>query len=143
MDEGDGRYGFVAPSDLLPVAQDMKGIDIIPVMFHEIGHSLGIDANDETKHNLGGYTLYKFTDDALNPNTFGAHLYDQLGRRVDKANLWIMTPKTYEQIMKSGSAEVINYSSRLVFLTTSRWLFKYKEQEIVRQNVVRKFSHYK
>ena len=107
VDQGDGRYGFVANSDLLPVAQDMKGIDIIPVMFHEIGHSLGIDANDETKHNLGGYTLYKFTDDALNPNTFGAHLYDQLGRRVDKANLWIMTPQTYEQIMKSGSAEVI------------------------------------
>ena len=38
---------------------------------------------------------------------------------------------------------IISYSSRLVFLTTSRWLFKYKEQEIVRQNVVRKFSHYK
>ncbi|MBO6305025.1 MAG: autotransporter domain-containing protein [Selenomonadaceae bacterium] len=107
VDEGDGRYGFVANSDLLPVAQDMKGIDIIPIMFHEIGHSLGVDANDETKYNLGGYTLYKFTDDALNSNTFGAHLYDQTGRRVDKTNLWIMTPKTYEQIMKSGSAEVI------------------------------------
>ena len=44
VDQGDGRYGFVANSDLLPVAQDMKGIDIIPVMFHEIGHILHGDA---------------------------------------------------------------------------------------------------
>ena len=106
-DEGDGRYGFVTPKGLLPVAQEMNGIDIIPVMFHEIGHSLGIGAKNsfEFRPSLG--ILYRFSDDAANANSYAAHLYDQTGRRADKSNLWIMTPKSYEQVMNNGTPEDI------------------------------------
>jgi len=86
-DEGDGRYGFVTPEVLLPVAQEMNGLDIVPVMFHEIGHSLGISAG-------GSYSYL-------------SHLYDQTGRRFDKPDLWIMTSEKYKYYMDNGTLEEI------------------------------------
>ncbi|MBO6305732.1 MAG: autotransporter domain-containing protein [Selenomonadaceae bacterium] len=101
-DEGDGRYGFVTSKALLPVAQEMNGIDITPVMFHEIGHSLGISVTRGVEKNI-----WRFTDGAANANSFTAHLYDQTGRRADKSGLYIMTSEKYEDYMNNGTPEDI------------------------------------
>ena len=54
----------------------------------------------------------------------------------------IITPEEYELAQKVIGEKII-YSSRPVFLATSRCPFNYKEQEIVRQSVIRIFSYYK
>ena len=104
INENDGRYGFVAPLSPKPVATEMSGCPIIPVMFHEIGHSLGVLASPKPNSDYG---LYQFGDAAENANSFTSHLYDQNGRRADHAGLWVMTSQTYEAIMNSDRPDVI------------------------------------
>ncbi|MBR3622547.1 MAG: autotransporter domain-containing protein [Selenomonadaceae bacterium] len=100
--EGDGRYGFVTPNALLPVAQEMNGIDIIPMMFHEIGHSLGILTSRSFEEEI-----VRISDGAANANSFTAHLYDQTGRRADKPGVYIMTSENYKSYMNNGTPEDI------------------------------------
>ena len=101
-DEGDGRYGFVTPKGLLPVPQEMNGIDIIPMMFHEIGHSLGILTSRSFEEEI-----VRISDGAANANSFTAHLYDQTGRRADKPGVYIMTSEKYKSYMNNGTPEDI------------------------------------
>ena len=85
LDEiNDGGYGFVKPiyyASPTPVLR--LGIDIGSVMFHEIGHSLGI--NSATTNYAFGFpgmsnNLSTFKD--FDEKTFTAHLYDQNGTQA-------------------------------------------------------------
>ncbi|MBR4014918.1 MAG: hypothetical protein IKI88_01775, partial [Anaerotignum sp.] len=82
--EGDGGYGFIRPDYYAsPMAQSILGVDIAAVMFHEIGHSLGIGASTEKLSiNFAGqdYSIFYFDD--FDEKNYAAHLYDQYGRQA-------------------------------------------------------------
>ena len=107
LNENDGRYGFVATPIPKPVPTEMRGSPIIPIMFHEIGHSLGILCGPTQKILFPNYAPYQFGDAAENADSFTSHLYDQNGRRADHAGLWIMTSQAYEAIMNSGIPDAV------------------------------------
>lgn len=107
LNENDGRYGFVATPIPKPVPTEMRGSPIIPVMFHEIGHSLGILCGRTQKILFPDYAPYQFGDAAENADSFTSHLYDQNGRRADHAGLWIMTSQAYEAIMNSDIPDAV------------------------------------
>ena len=99
IDENDGQFGWITTDYYaLPVAQAMKGIDITSVMFHEIGHSIGIlaDRNDNPYEiSCDGTKLMLFGDAADNPYTFTSHLRDQSGKEA-KSGMWILSNKIFE-----------------------------------------------
>ena len=80
----DGGYGFVKPEYYAsPTPQNILGVDIAAVMFHEIGHSLGIGAStDKLSINFAGqdYSIFYFND--FDEKNYAAHLYDQYGRQA-------------------------------------------------------------
>ena len=80
----DGGYGFVKPEYYAsPTPQNILGVDIAAVMFHEIGHSLGIGASkDKLSINFAGqdYSIFYFDD--FDEKNYAAHLYDQYGRQA-------------------------------------------------------------
>ncbi|MBR2773375.1 MAG: autotransporter outer membrane beta-barrel domain-containing protein [Selenomonadaceae bacterium] len=84
INEGDGEYGWINTYYYaFPIAQAMKSEDITPVMFHEIGHSLGLSADRrDNPYNLSfdGYEVFILGDGADNPNDYTSHLRDQFGR---------------------------------------------------------------
>ena len=72
----DGGYGFVKPEYYAsPTPQNILGVDIAAVMFHEIGHSLGIGAStDKLSINFAGqdYSIFYFND--FDEKNYAAHL---------------------------------------------------------------------
>ncbi|WP_029544661.1 autotransporter domain-containing protein [Selenomonas sp. AB3002] len=80
----DGGYGFVNSAYYAnPTPQNILGTDISAVMFHEIGHSLGISAfTGSFSSTLNGttYTINGFRD--VDEKSFSAHLYDQYGTKA-------------------------------------------------------------
>ena len=80
----DGGYGFVKPEYYAsPTPQNILGVDIAAVMFHEIGHSLGIGAStNKLSTNFAGhdYSIFYFND--FDEKNYAAHLYDQYGRQA-------------------------------------------------------------
>ena len=73
----DGGYGFVKPEYYAsPTPQNILGVDIAAVMFHEIGHSLGIGASTDKLSN----SIFYFND--FDEKNYAAHLYDQYGRQA-------------------------------------------------------------
>ena len=94
INEGDGEYGWINTDYYaFPIAQAMKSDDLTPVMFHEIGHSLGISADRrDNPYNLtfDGYYVFTLGDGADNPNNYTSHLRDQLGR-APHSNALILT----------------------------------------------------
>ena len=105
VNEEDGQYGFTAINTPIPVAQEMKGVDITAVMYHEIGHSLGISADIGASVTIGTITAFKFNDSANNPGSYAGHLYDQNGKRASSENLAIITPEDLE-ILKNDPPAV-------------------------------------
>ncbi len=83
INAGDGEYGWINTDYYaFPIAQAMKGDDLTPVMFHEIGHSLGILADRrDNPYNLtfDGYYVLTLGDGADNPYQYTSHLRDQFG----------------------------------------------------------------
>ena len=80
----DGGYGFIKPVYYAsPTPLYMLGADIGAVMFHEIGHSLGIGAQTnnfsqkigDTTYNMGNFKDFDEKD-------YTAHLYDQYGTQA-------------------------------------------------------------
>lgn len=98
IDEQDGNFGWVNSSYYaLPIAQAMKGIYITPVMFHEIGHSLGISADrrdNPYKLKFNDNDILIVGDGANNPLSFTSHLRNQYGQ-APKANQLIMTHEMF------------------------------------------------
>lgn len=104
INDGDGKFGWINNSYYFhPVAQSMRNIEITPVMFHEIGHSLGFAAGTE-ENSLGldifdddnvGHSLMILTKDADNPKSFTAHLRDQSGKKAG-AGMWILTQSLFD-----------------------------------------------
>lgn len=104
IDDKDGNFGWANyPYFAYPIAQAMRNIEITPVMFHEIGHSLGFlsmrDVNpfdmtiiddDKTEHEI-----FIFNKDADDPKSFNAHLRNKFGKKVE-AGMWILTPEIFE-----------------------------------------------
>lgn len=86
--ESDGNYGFVS-STPTQTAQSEAGIEITTVMFHEIGHSLGILSSEltSTDKDADGNFLSIF-DASL--STWTTHLVDQYGNQA-QANQDIIT----------------------------------------------------
>ena len=73
----DGGYGFVKPEYYAsPTPQNILGVDIAAVMFHEIGHSLVIGASTDKLSN----SIFYFND--FDEKNYAAHLYDQYGRQA-------------------------------------------------------------
>lgn len=105
VNEEDGQCGFTAINTPIPVAQEMKGVDITAVMYHEIGHSLGISADIGASATIGTITAFKFNDSANNPGSYAGHLYDQNGKRASSENLAIITPEDLE-ILKNDPPAV-------------------------------------
>ena len=71
----------------------MKNIEITPVMFHEIAHSLGISAervNNPYDFAYGDKYFYAVGEGANNPYNFTSHLRNQNGL-APQANQMIMT----------------------------------------------------
>ncbi len=104
INEGDGKFGWVNNSYYVhPVAQSMRNIEITPIMFHEIGHSLGfLTGRDENPLGLTifdddgvEHKLLVFTDDADNPDSFTAHLRDQFGKK-SAGGMWILPQSLFE-----------------------------------------------
>ncbi|SFH80496.1 Uncharacterized conserved protein, contains a C-terminal beta-barrel porin domain [Selenomonas ruminantium] len=79
----DGGYGFVKPEYYAsPTPQNILGVDIAAVMFHEIGHSLGIGAStNKLSINFAGQDSIFYFDD-FDEKNYAAHLYDQYGRQA-------------------------------------------------------------
>ncbi len=85
LDESnDGGYGFIKPVYYAsPTPIYMLGADIGAVMFHEIGHSLGIGAptnNFSQKIGDTTYNMGNFKD--FDEKDYTAHLYDQYGTQA-------------------------------------------------------------
>ena len=91
----DGGYGFVnSVYEANPTPLILSQVDIAPIMFHEIGHSLGISSHRDKiiEQTVSGkkYTLYGFKD--FDETGFEAHLYDQYGTRATP-NAFILPSK--------------------------------------------------
>lgn len=74
---GDGNYGFVTTkTEQLP--QEESGVGVNAVMFHEIGHSLGIVSSQDYSGDINkyGYMSSQFNDSI---SSWTAHLVDQYG----------------------------------------------------------------
>ncbi len=106
VNEGDGGYGFTAINRPIPIAQEMKGVDITAVMFHEIGHSLGISADFSKRMVIGdtGIKIGGLSDCANDPASFARHLYDQNGQRMTGDDMTIITPGDLRRL-KSNPAD--------------------------------------
>ena len=80
----DGNYGWINTSYYAnPTPEAIIGTDISAVMFHEIGHSLGINSGTGAfPENVPGknYQLGAFKDFTK----FAAHLYNQDGEQAEK-----------------------------------------------------------
>lgn len=104
INDNDGNFGWVNNSYYAhPVAQSMRNIEITPVMFHEIGHSLGF-LTDREENPLGleiydknkdAHKIYIFGDNANNEKSFANHLRDQFGNKAEDGK-WILTPEIFE-----------------------------------------------
>ncbi|MBR3623599.1 MAG: autotransporter domain-containing protein [Selenomonadaceae bacterium] len=113
-DQGDGNYGFTYNKDRLPVAKETTGVDITPIMYHEIAHSLGVAPNipENKLYFFNEKPVRIFADGADNASDFTSHLYDQNGRRADKSNLWIMYESTYNEMLKDKDvAEALGFTN--------------------------------
>ena len=103
VDEHDGQYGFVNAADYaFQLPESITGIDIAPVMFHEIGHSLGLSADRQDNpfdikysDEEGANKLLVFGDGAANPLNYTSHLRDQFGRQP-LAGMYILTPEMFD-----------------------------------------------
>ena len=82
----DGGYGFFTSNYYAsPTPLIFGGTDISTVMFHEIGHSLGIGAPTNTfSQTIGDTTYYMGSFKNFDEKTFSAHLYDQYGNKYLK-----------------------------------------------------------
>ena len=80
----DGGYGFVKPTYYANATPEtMIGIDVAAVMFHEIGHSLGINSARNVKDfTMPGMNHYFAFFNDFDEKNFTAHLYDQYGRQA-------------------------------------------------------------
>ena len=94
IDNLDGNFGWVNwYHHALPLPQALKNIEITPVMFHEIAHSLGISAervNNPYDFAYGDKYFYAVGGGANNPYNFTSHLRNQNGL-APQANQMIMT----------------------------------------------------
>ncbi|MBE8954003.1 MAG: hypothetical protein SR1Q7_12850, partial [Quinella sp. 1Q7] len=98
-DNLDGNFGWVNWYHYaLPVPQALKSVEIAPVMFHEIGHSLGIVADRNENHPYafiyGGKYFVAVGDGASNPYNLTSHLRNQNGL-APQANQLIMTTEDF------------------------------------------------
>ncbi len=79
----DGNYGWINTAYYAnPTPEAIIGTDISAVMYHEIGHSLGISANINTLNSVVPGTNYLpayFGD--FGEKSFTAHLYNQYGQQ--------------------------------------------------------------
>ena len=76
----DGNYGWIDTAYYAsPTPEAIIGTDISAVMYHEIGHSLGIGADINLSGVVPGknYRISQFPD--FDEKTFSAHLYNQNG----------------------------------------------------------------
>ncbi|MBQ7630258.1 MAG: hypothetical protein IJS81_08625, partial [Selenomonadaceae bacterium] len=89
LDElNDGGYGFLNSTYYASPTPELRlGLDISAVMFHEIGHSLGISTNRQPfsmteKILLPGTSYLGIYFGDFNEKTYTAHIYDQYGRQA-------------------------------------------------------------
>ena len=96
VDTGDGQYGFGTTNYYaFPVANLAKEIDISNVMFHEVGHSLGISADRRDNpygedFSYNGNEILIIGDGADNPYDYTSHLRNSLGE-APKNGAYILT----------------------------------------------------
>ncbi len=111
VNENDGRYGWVnAPYYALPLAQSMRNIEITPVMYHEIAHSVGISAG--RKENPYGLkydeeVIRCFEDAAANPANLTFHLHDQYGKKAEPGMLIMATQMLQDETLRSQYREKV------------------------------------
>mgnify|MGYP002624640585 CR=1 FL=1 len=105
VDKGDGRYSLVAYGKPIPLAQAMTDVDIVSVMYHELGHSLGISADKrryfESERNVDGVEIFSFGDAVKNSSSFTAHLYDQNGQQ---AGVKVIVPPAVKNKLQNDAA---------------------------------------
>ena len=112
INENDGNFGWSNPSYFAyPVAQSMRNIDIAPVMFHEIGHSLGflVDANDEfgtiQDDDKNEWKILTLGSDADNPKSFTNHLRNNFGDKPQAGTLVLMPEMLESKQLQKDFAE--------------------------------------
>ena len=79
----DGNYGWINTAYYAsPTPEAIIGTDISAVMYHEIGHSLGISSEvGAFSENVPGKNYYVSQFPDFDEKTFSAHLYNQNGEK--------------------------------------------------------------
>lgn len=118
----DGGYGFLNSAYYANPTPDLRiGMDISAVMFHEIGHSLGISTSRDafTEEPLPGKNYPGFYLKAFDDKTFTAHLYDQNGRQT-KINSVILASEddvsVLNQYLEENPDKKSQFSSENIFV---------------------------
>ncbi|MBQ3646793.1 MAG: autotransporter domain-containing protein [Synergistaceae bacterium] len=114
----DGNYGWINTAYYAsPTPEAIIGTDISAVMFHEIGHSLGINSGTGAlPENVPGknYQIGGFK----NWTKFAAHLYNQDGEQAEK-NSFILPSEDdlpyLKQFMLSNGATEEEFNSQPIF----------------------------
>ena len=103
VNRNDGNYGWISHTySTYPVTPLVDTIDITPVMFHEIGHSLGITSSlDRYAGSVGDDSLYLgYYTDAISEKSFMAHLYNQDGVQAPLEKGLILRSENYLDLAK-------------------------------------------
>jgi hypothetical protein len=91
----DGNYGWVV-TDITQMPQVETGAALATTVFHELGHTLGINATQKIiKEN--GSKYYGFSDETSNAVSWNAHLIDQYGNAA-KQDMKIITSYKFKKI---------------------------------------------
>ena len=107
VNEDDGYYGWVSQSTY-PITPLIDKIDITPVMFHEIGHSLGITSMLERKRiYVGDSSLWlgHYTSESIAENSFMAHLHNQDGEKAPLEKALILSSENNLDLAKQYYSE--------------------------------------